>query len=135
MFAEQADCLQAAHTCVPTEQAWFPVATSLSEYRKQLEALTGAHLGTSHDGSLKAQCSIPGLKPVWWQQARSSQEGPWGTEGKVGSEQVEIASLSPNRHTTEQGCRQGPGIWGQGRKGLLNLGITRREHPWQPQFG
>lgn len=98
MFAEQADCFgQATHTCVPTEQAWFPVATSLYEYRKQLEAPTGAHLGTSHDGSLKGQCSVPGLKLGWWQQARSSQEGPWGTKGKVGSEQVEIASLSPRQ--------------------------------------
>lgn len=78
-FAEQADCFgQVAHTCVPTAQEWFPVATSLSEYRKQLEAPTGAHLGTSHDGSLKVQCSIPGLKPRWWQQTRSSQEGPKG---------------------------------------------------------
>lgn len=29
--------------------------------------------------------------------AASSQEGPWGTEGKVGSEQVEITSLSPRQ--------------------------------------
>lgn len=37
------------------------MATSLSEYRKQLEAPTGAHLGTSHDGSLKA--SVLNTKP------------------------------------------------------------------------
>lgn len=61
-FAEQADCFgQVAHTCVPTAQEWFLVATSLSEYRKQLEAPTGAHLGTSHDGSLKA--SVLNTKP------------------------------------------------------------------------
>lgn len=59
------------------------MATSLPENRKQHEAPTGAHLGTSHDGSHTAQCSIPGPKQGWWQQARSLQEGSWVQKARL----------------------------------------------------
>lgn len=54
---------------------WLHHFLSTGNNLKHLQVLT---LGPHMMAVLRLQCSIPSLKPRWWQQTRSSQEGPKG---------------------------------------------------------
>ena len=91
------------HLCAPPSRSgpwWLP--GNREKHLKQLHTLGPQVMADSRFND-QAQVGKPG-RWQWRQQqqqrqrqARSLQEAPWGSEGKAGSEQVEIASLSPRQ--------------------------------------